>query len=57
MLESTIVAEWMAEGKCESKRDSRLQVLGHRFPGPLPDDLKAAVTAAALDDFRAVVRI
>jgi hypothetical protein len=49
MLESSVVAEWMAEGEAKgmvrAKRDDLLRVLQIRFSLPLPADLEAAIQA------------
>ncbi len=49
MRESTVVAEWKAEGKAEgevkARRDDLLRVLQYRFTAPLPHDVVTAVQA------------
>jgi hypothetical protein len=49
MRESTVVAEWKAEGRAEGivlgKRSDLLLVLGQKFNAPVPADLVAAVEA------------
>jgi hypothetical protein len=51
MRESTVVAEWKAEGRAEGiaegKRDALLLVLGQKFQAQVPDELVAAIEAQA----------
>jgi hypothetical protein len=45
--ESTVIAEWQAEGRWEVHRDSIRRVLQARFLVPVPDDLATAIQAEA----------
>ena len=51
MRESTIVAEWMAEGEAKGeakgRRSALIEVLEQRFGAPIPADLVATIEGQA----------
>jgi hypothetical protein len=55
MRESTVINEWIAEGRTEGRAEGQreaqradlLRVLRGRFNAPVPDDVTAAIQAAS----------
>ena len=47
MRESTIVAEWMAEGEAKGRRSALIEVLEQRFGAPIPPDLVMTIEGQA----------